>query len=117
MVLRGLLVLCACQLAGELVVGTLGVPVPGAVAGMALLLVGLVLRRGSGPTSVEAAADRLLAHLQLLFVPAGAGVVQYLSLLGGSALPVVAGLVGAWAACLVATALITAGLLRLRGRL
>lgn len=114
-VLRGLLVLCACQLVGELVVRTLGLPVPGPVAGMLVLLVLLSARRSERPSSAEVVADRLLPHLQLLFVPAGTGLVQYLSLLGSSALPVVAGVVGAWTVGLLATAFVTGGLLR-RGR-
>ena len=40
----GLLVLLACQLAGECVVRLLGVPLPGPVAGMVILLVVLTLR-------------------------------------------------------------------------
>ena len=34
---------------------------------------------------VEAAADGLLAHLSLLFVPLGVGVIAHLGLLGGHA--------------------------------
>jgi putative effector of murein hydrolase LrgA (UPF0299 family) len=108
-ILRGLLVLCGCQLAGEFVVRLLDVTVPGPVAGMLVLLIALVLR---GARSAEAAADTLLPHLQLLFIPAGTGVISYLSVLTASWVPVAAGLVGAWFACLAVTAVVMLALLR-----
>lgn len=117
MLVRGLLVLSGCQLVGELVVRVLGVDLPGPVAGMLVLLAVLVVRgERERPGSAEATADRLLPHLQLLFIPAGTGVVQYLSVLAGSWLPVVAGLAGAWAVALVGTAGVVALLLRGRRR-
>jgi putative effector of murein hydrolase LrgA (UPF0299 family) len=78
-----------CQLAGEIVVRGLALPMPGPVIGMLLLLVLLLLRDratlfAQGPLQgggVENAAKGLLAHLSLLFVPAGVGVVQKLDVL------------------------------------
>ena len=87
-----LTVALVCQLAGEVVVGLTGLPVPGPVVGMVLLLLGLAARRRPSPV-VEAGADRLLSHLSLLFVPAGVGVVQYLALLRTEWLPVAASVV------------------------
>ena len=49
-------------------------------------------------------ADALIRHLQLLFVPAGVGVVQYLPAIAAAALPIVAGLVLSWLAALLVTA-------------
>jgi holin-like protein len=77
-----------CQLAGEVVVRGLGIPMPGPVVGLALLLVLLLARDrfaalARGPLqqdSVETVAKNMLAHLSLLFVPAGVGVVQKLDL-------------------------------------
>ena len=51
-----------CQLAGEVIVRGLALPMPGPVVGLLFLLL------------------LLLAHLSLLFVPAGVGVVQKLDL-------------------------------------
>ena len=78
-----------CQLAGEVIVRGLGLPMPGPVIGLMFLLILLlardrfaVLARG-GPLredGVENASRGLLAHLSLLFVPAGVGVVQKLDL-------------------------------------
>ena len=45
-------------------------------------------------SAVVRAGDYLLGHLQLFFVPAGAGVVVYLTMLREHALPVLTGLLG-----------------------
>ncbi len=77
-----------CQLAGEVLVRGLALPMPGPVIGMIFLLLLLLGRdrfsrlargplRGAG---VETASRGLLANLSLLFVPAGVGVVQKLDL-------------------------------------
>lgn len=111
----GLLVLLGCQLAGEFLVALLGLPLPGSVLGMVLLL-GLLQLRKPGPDSgVVQVAEGLLKHLQLLFVPAGVGVFQYLSVLAASLLPLVVGLVVSWLAALLTTAAVVALLLRLTG--
>ena len=78
-----------CQLAGEVIVRGLGLPMPGPVIGLMLLLLLLlardrfaILRRGPlQGEGVEGASRGLLANLSLLFVPAGVGVVQKLDLL------------------------------------
>jgi putative effector of murein hydrolase LrgA (UPF0299 family) len=77
-----------CQLAGEVLVRGLKLPMPGPVIGLLLLLVLLVARDrfaflARGPLQgdgVENASRGLLANLSLLFVPAGVGVVQKLDL-------------------------------------
>ena len=72
-----LLALLVCQLAGELLVTLLGLPLPGPVAGMVLLFVGLVVR-GGVPEELGATGGALLDNLALLFVPAGVGVLLHL---------------------------------------
>jgi len=111
-VIPGLLVLLGCQLAGEFVVRLLDLPVPGPVAGMVLLLVLLQVLRPARDSAVPRVAEGLLKHLQLLFVPAGVGVVQYLSVIGASAVPIVVGLFVSWFAALAATALVASLLLK-----
>ena len=77
-----------CQLAGEVIVRGLGLPMPGPVVGLLFLLLSLLARDrfvalARGPLQqdgVENASRGLLAHLSLLFVPAGVGVVQKLDL-------------------------------------
>ncbi len=78
-----------CQLAGEVIMRGVGLPVPGPVIGLMFLLLLLLardrfafLRRGPlQEDGVESASRGLLANLSLLFVPAGVGVVQKLDLL------------------------------------
>jgi putative effector of murein hydrolase LrgA (UPF0299 family) len=77
-VLVPLAVLLACQLAGEVLVRLVGLPVPGPVLGLVLLFVGLSVR-GAMPSAMAQVANGLLAHLSLLFVPAGVGVILHLS--------------------------------------
>jgi holin-like protein len=78
-----------CQLVGEVFVRGLGLPMPGPVIGLLVLLL-LLLARDRFPSlargplqrdGVESASRGLLAVLSLLFVPAGVGVVQKLHLL------------------------------------
>ena len=112
--LTGLVVLLTCQLAGELAVTALGVPVPGAVVGMLLLLTWLLVRGRDVPGPVAAASDALLDRLGLLFVPSGVGVVQYGGLLAAAWLPVAVGLVGAWLLGLVVTGLLVQAVARVQ---
>ena len=115
--ITGLLALLGCQLVGEFLVRLLGLPVPGPVAGMVLLLTLLQVREPHPDSGLVLVADGLLKHMQLLFVPAGVGVIQYLSVIGASAVPLVVGLLVSWLAALVSTAVIVAGLLALSVRL
>ncbi|ANH37201.1 hypothetical protein I601_0754 [Nocardioides dokdonensis FR1436] len=94
--LRGLLWLLGCQLVGEVVVEATGVPVPGPVVGMVLLLLVLTVRRPPEDGPVHRTADVLLPHLQLLFVPAGVGIVAYAGVLRDDLLAVLVSLVGSW---------------------
>ena len=76
--LRGLAWLLVFQSLGELLARGLKLPFPGPVVGMLLLLV--ALRWPAVRESVGQCADFLLAHLSLLFVPVGVGVMTHLSL-------------------------------------
>jgi holin-like protein len=78
-VLTGLAWLLLCQSAGEVLTRLFGLPLPGPVVGMLLLLVALRWPLVRAP--VGAVADALLAHLSLLFVPVGVGVMTHLGLL------------------------------------
>jgi holin-like protein len=114
--ITGFIVLLVCQLIGDFTVHVLDVPIPGPVVGMVLLFVALQLRRPGRESGVVRAADGLLRHLQLLFIPAGVGIIQYLPVLAGAWLPVIAGLVISWLAVLLVTAGTGVGTLRLAGR-
>ncbi len=78
--LTGLTLLLLCQSAGEVLARLTHWPLPGPVLG--LLLMVLLLRWPAVRGPVEAAATPLLAHLSLLFVPVGVGVVAHLGLIG-----------------------------------
>lgn len=71
-----LTILLLCQLAGEALAFGTGLPVPGPVLGLVLLVL-LLVGRGQAPGSLEDTATGLLQHLSLLFVPAGVGVMLH----------------------------------------
>lgn len=83
--------LCLLQLVGEALVYLSGMPIPGPVVGMALLLVGLIIKKGL-PEELDHTASGLLKYLALLFVPAGVGVVQHFDLITQEWLPIAASL-------------------------
>lgn len=112
--LAGLLILLACQLVGEVVVRLTGAVVPGPVIGMLLFLVVLRVRRPADESGLVRAPEVLLKHLQLLFVPAGVGIIVHLATLEAHALPIAGGLWVSWLLGLVATG--WAAALLLRGR-
>lgn len=94
--ITGLTWLLACQVVGEVVVRVLDVPVPGPVVGMLLLLVLLRIRDAGDDAGVVRAGQGLLRHLQLLFVPAGVGVIAYAATIRDNALPLAVALAGSW---------------------
>ena len=110
-----------CQLAGEVIVRGLGLPMPGPVVGLLFLLLLLLARDrfvalARGPLQqdgVENASRGLLAHLSLLFVPAGVGVVQKLDLIAAHGIAVAAVL----AISVVVTLLVTVATFLVASRL
>lgn len=102
--LRGFVVLLLCQSAGEALARLLNLRLPGPVLGMVLLL-GLLVWPPVR-TLAEAAADALLPHLSLLFVPIGVGVVVHLGVLAEQGLRIAAVIVVSTLAGLVVTALL-----------
>jgi putative effector of murein hydrolase LrgA (UPF0299 family) len=105
----GLILLC--QLIGEVVVRGLGLPLPGPVLGLLMLLILLLARDrfailARGPlqdSGLENASKGLLAHLSLLLVPAGIGVVQKLDLLAAHGVAIILVLVLSVIVTLLAT--------------
>ena len=90
--LEALTLILLCQLFGEVCVLLTGLPVPGPMLGMLLLLAWLVLRGGLAE-SVARTADTLLSHLSLLFVPAGVGVLVHWEKMRGQWVAIAAALV------------------------
>lgn len=104
------------QLIGEVTSRALGLPLPGPVLGLVLLVVCCWVRPAlSG--MLRPAATGLLGHLSLFFVPAGVGVIAHMPTLQEFGLPLAATLIlstvaaiaaGAWAFTIVARLLGTA---------
>ena len=72
--------LLGCQLVGEFVARGLGLPIPGPVLGLAILLAALALRHPLA-SALRPTTEVILAHLSLMFVPAGVGVIGNLDVL------------------------------------
>lgn len=104
--------LLLCQLIGEAVVRLAGLPIPGPVLGLVLLLAILALRHGV-PGTLESTAGGLLKHFSLLFVPAGVGVLQHLPRIEAEWLAIAAALLVSSAATIVVTAAVMRGMIRL----
>jgi len=86
-VLNALTLLIVCQFVGEVIARGIGIPLPGPVIGLLLLLTWLILRDRTPDPTLRQTGGWLLAHFGLLFVPAGVGVVTQLDVLGRSWLP------------------------------
>lgn len=99
-----------CQLVGEALAAGSGWPIPGPVIGMALLLMGLLARDRLRPSPedpdgpLQRTASGLLAHLSLLFVPAGVGVLQRLDVIGTYGLGLAVALLVSTVLAILATA-------------
>lgn len=113
--LEALTLILVCQLAGEVGVLLTGLPVPGPVVGM-LLLLGWLFLRGGVTEPVGRTADALLAHLSLLFVPAGVGVLVHWERMRGEWAAIAAALVLGTLVTLAVTALTMTAVTRLIGR-
>ena len=82
--IHALALILICQLAGEAMAHWLGLPVPGPVLGMGLMLM-LLATSARIAALVVPVGEGILRHIALLFVPAGVGVVGHLDRLGPQA--------------------------------
>lgn len=103
--LSALTQLLVLQLLGEVLARGLGLPVPGPVLGM-LLLLAVLIWRGGVSHALQGTSQTLLQHLSLLFVPAGTGIMVHLHRVADEWLPLLLALVISTAATLVVTALV-----------
>lgn len=108
-----LALLLACQLGGEVLARLAGLPVPGPVLGMGLLLA-LLLLRGNAPAALVETAHVLLACLALLFVPAGVGIITHLERVQAEWLPLLVTLVTSTAITMLVTAFSLSWMMRRR---
>lgn len=72
--LRGLTLILLFQLLGLALESVPGMPLPGAISGMVLFFIYLVVTDGGGEAE-QRVAEGLLRHLPLFFIPAGAGIM------------------------------------------
>lgn len=93
--LFGITALLIFQLLGEVSVRLLDSSVPGPVAGLFYLLVGLLIFKSfkkETPNALEQSSLILLNHLSLLFIPAGVGVMVHFQRIQEEWLPIVVSL-------------------------
>ncbi|WP_138468080.1 CidA/LrgA family protein [Poseidonocella sp. HB161398] len=107
-------ILLGCQLAGEAVSRVLGLPVPGPVIGMVLLLV-LMAGHRRVPETVAPTAHVILGNLSLLFVPAGVGIVSQLDKVAQYGFGLLAALLGSTVLALAAGVATFRGVARVMG--
>ncbi len=108
--LRGLAYLLLLQAAGEGLAHFFRLPFPGPVVGLVLLLPALSLAWVRAP--VAAAAELLLAHLSLLFIPVGVGVITHMALVSQYGVQLLVVIVLSTWIGLAVTALVLRALLR-----
>ncbi|MBZ0227096.1 MAG: CidA/LrgA family protein [Bauldia sp.] len=101
--IESLTFLLLAQLAGEIIVRSIGLPVPGPVIG--LMLLALVMAWRGIPAALHETALGLLRNLSLLFVPAGVGVIRQADALADNWLALSVALVVSTMATLAVTAL------------
>ena len=102
--LYAIAVLFAFQLLGEFLVRISGLPLPGALVGTLLLLIGLLFYKRL-PKPLEDTAQVLLQNMMLLFIPVIAGVMLEFDHLRREWLPFVLACVAGAAITFTATAL------------
>lgn len=112
--LLSLAVLLLFQCLGEGISYLFGLPVPGPVVGMLLLLAFLIARPRAAEV-IEGTANELLRHLSLLFVPAGVGIMVSASALKGSLVAIVLAIIVSTTLSIAVTALVMRALMRRHG--
>ena len=97
--------LLVCQLAGEAVHRLTGLPLPGSVIGMVLLLAWLALVPRERLTLTQV-TGWLTAHLSIMFVPAAVGVMEEGAILSRYGLGIIVAVVVSTLLTLAVTALV-----------
>lgn len=103
------------QLLGETLARWLDIALPGALIGMALMLLALCIA-GRLPAALRRTSNALLGHLMLLFIPAVVGIMTQTDHITAEWLPFIAACIGATAITTVVTAATLRFLLRRQDR-
>lgn len=114
-VLYAFLALLVLQWVGEVLVQAFGLPLPGALVGALLLLVGLLLL-GRLPKALEQTSGALLQNLMLLFIPIVAGVMLHFERIASEWLPFLASGIGGAVLTLLVTAAVFRWMLQRSGQ-
>jgi holin-like protein len=101
------LIIMGFQLAGEALIAGCGLSFPGPLCGLLLLLAWLNYRGGPS-AELSRAADLLVDHLGLLFVPAGAAIVGFGALLFADSVAIVGALLLSTSLAILVTGLLGA---------
>lgn len=101
--IEALAILLVYQLIGESLTFAFGLPIPGPVIGLALLLVTLAAWPALLPR-IKQTGTTLLSHLSLLFVPAGVGVMVHFARLADEGIAIIVAVVCSTLLAIVATA-------------
>ncbi len=104
-------VLLGCQIAGAILREMLGLPIPGTVIGLGLLLALLCTFGQRDKPDLLPAGDALLPYLGLFFVPPGVAAVLQLRHISHAYLPVAAGILVSSVLTLAVTGLTAQALL------
>lgn len=106
--------LLSFQLGGEVIRTALGLTIPGPVIGMSLFFIALLMIP-SLAAEIRGTAQGLLAHLSLLFVPAGVGIVGHLDTMGTNGLALFVAILGSTVLAILAGVFTFIGVARLTG--
>ena len=110
--INALVIILFFQLAGEVTSRGLGLPVPGPVIGLLLLVACCALRPGLAER-LRPVVQMLLSHLSLFFVPAGVGVVAQFGVLRENGLALGLAIVLSTAAAIIVGALVFSAVARM----
>ena len=114
--MRGLLLLLFFQCCGELIKIATGTVLPGAVIGLLLLFVALLIR-GGVPDSVDAVGSKLIARLPLLLTAPSVGLFFLGERMHGQWLPMLFAVVAGTVITFLFSAIVMAQLTQRRERL
>lgn len=75
-------ILCLIYIAGTFIVETFQLPIPGSVIGMIILFI-LLLTNIIKPLWIQEGANFFISNLNLFFIPATVGIMNYLDFFAG----------------------------------
>ncbi|MBV8613935.1 MAG: CidA/LrgA family protein [Acetobacteraceae bacterium] len=106
-----LALLMLLPIGADLLMGVVGLPLPGAVVGFLLLLAWLGWR-GTTPAELEGVSGGLVRGIPVFLVPPSIGMVAHLDILGNEWAAILAGVVAGTATTIAVTGLAASACLR-----